>query len=434
MLLDTKMVALCLLVLMLAAVSYGDRAQPFKGDKVIRVTPKDEVQLSVVSGLEDHPTIKVSFWKEAMKPGMDADIHVPAKYYSKLVKYLHSKGIEFVIQIFDVQTEVEMEEVNLGRAGGFFSRYQRLEAIEQEMRRLAGQPSQASVRMFSVGNSYEGRPQNALEIKGKPSYNKPVFFMNCGIHSREWVTPPTCMYIISQLINKYGKDNGVTAVLDKMDFVIMPVLNVDGYVYTWRGSSRQYRFWRKTRKPSGSGGGWWQQSKRCVGTDPNRNWGHKWGLPGASSDPCSDTYRGTSAFSEVETQNVANYMQGLGGRLKGYMDIHAYSQLWMIPWGYKTTPASDHAELMRVSKAGVDAIRNSGYGTRYRYGASSVIIYKNSGGSKDYTYGELGVKYSFALELRDTGRHGFLLPPNQIIPTGIETFNGVMAMAREMRV
>merc|ERR550519_2366399 len=102
-----------LLVLMLVAASYGDQEKPFKGDKVIRVTTK------------------VSFWKEAMKPGMDADIHVPAKFYSKLVKYLHSNGIQFVIQIFDVQTEVEMEEVNLGRAGGFFSNYQRLDAIER---------------------------------------------------------------------------------------------------------------------------------------------------------------------------------------------------------------------------------------------------------------------------------------------------------------
>jgi hypothetical protein len=59
---------------------------------------------------------------------------------------------------------------------------------------------------------------------------------------------------------------------------------------------------------------------------------------------------------------------------------------------------------------------------------------ENSGGSKDYTYGQLGIKYSFALELRDRGRYGFLLPPNQIIPTGIETFNGILAMAREMRV
>jgi len=63
-----------------------------------------------------------------------------------------------------------------------------------------------------------------------------------------------------------------------------------------------------------------------------------------------------------------------------------------------------------------------------------VFADQNSGGSKDYTYGALKIKYSFALELRDRGRYGFLLPANQIVPTGIETFEGIKVMAREMRL
>ena len=35
------------------------------------------------------------------------------------------------------------------------------------------------------------------------------------------------------MTQRYGKDSSVTALLDKMDFVILPVLNVDGYAYTW---------------------------------------------------------------------------------------------------------------------------------------------------------------------------------------------------------
>lgn len=34
------------------------------------------------------------------------------------------------------------------------------------------------------------------------------------------------------MLNKYGKDASVTAMVDKMDWVIMPVLNVDGYEYS----------------------------------------------------------------------------------------------------------------------------------------------------------------------------------------------------------
>lgn len=36
-----------------------------------------------------------------------------------------------------------------------------------------------------------------------------------------------------QLVSRYPVDNSVKEVLNKVDFVILPVLNVDGYVYTW---------------------------------------------------------------------------------------------------------------------------------------------------------------------------------------------------------
>lgn len=43
-----------------------------------------------------------------------------------------------------------------------------------------------------------------------------------------------------------------------------------------------------------------------------------------------------------------------------------------------------------------------------------------SGASADYSYDVTGVKYSFAIELRDTGNYGFVLPPSQIYPSGVE--------------
>ena len=58
----------------------------------------------------------------------------------------------------------------------------------------------------------------------------------------------------------------------------------------------------------------------------------------------------------------------------------------------------------------------------------------NSGSTKDWAYGFLGVKYAFALELRDTGRYGFALPANQIMPTGMETFAAIKAMGNALRL
>ena len=39
-----------------------------------------------------------------------------------------------------------------------------------------------------------------------------------------------------------------------------------------------------------------------------------------------------------------------------------------------------------------------------------------SGASDDWYKGVLNARFAYTVELRDTGRHGFVLPANQIIP------------------
>ena len=72
------------------------------------------------------------------------------------------------------------------------------------------------------------------------------------------------------------------------------------------------------------------------------------------------------------------------------------------------------------------------HGTIYKSGQISEVIYLASGSSGDWAHEKLGIKYSFALELRDLGQYGFLLPVNQIKPTVEETFAGMVAMAHEV--
>ena len=72
------------------------------------------------------------------------------------------------------------------------------------------------------------------------------------------------------------------------------------------------------------------------------------------------------------------------------------------------------------------------HGTVFKSGAIAKIIYQASGSSVDYAHSKLGIKYSYALELRDRGRFGFMLPVNEIEPAVKETFAGVEAMANEI--
>lgn len=397
----------------------------FKGDRVVRATPTNKVQLQFLARLEDNDDLDLDFWTHPSHVGGGVDIHVKVSNYPRLAKLLNSQGITFTILIPDVQGLVDNENPppRAAFAGGFdYQRYNRLEQIEAEMQRLATAYPSLAKMVLEFGKSYEGRTLSALKISSNPGAGRKAFFINCGIHAREWVTPATCMIMIRQMLNKYGKDASVTAMVDKMDWVIMPVLNVDGYEY----SHTRHRMWRKTRSPN--------PGSSCVGTDPNRNWNANWGGVGSSSSPCSDTYHGNRPFSEIEVFNVARYLYKNRHNFIGYMDIHAYSQLWMTPWGSTKTYPKDYPEMKRVSDIAVNALYNAGYRTTYRVGPSSIIIYENSGGTKDWVYKTLGTTYTFALELRDQGRYGFLLPTNQIMPTGMETFAAIKAMAAAIKI
>lgn len=36
-----------------------------------------------------------------------------------------------------------------------------------------------------------------------------------------------------QAVRTYGSEIQITELLNKLDFYILPVLNIDGYIYTW---------------------------------------------------------------------------------------------------------------------------------------------------------------------------------------------------------
>jgi hypothetical protein len=43
-------------------------------------------------------------------------------------------------------------------------------------------------------------------------------------------------------------------------------------------------------------------------------------------------------------------------------------------------------------------------GTRYVHGSIAAVIYVGSGGTVDWTYGTANIIFSYAVELRDTGK------------------------------
>lgn len=72
---------------------------------------------------------------------------------------------------------------------------------------------------------------------------------------------------------------------------------------------------------------------------------------GSSNFECSATYMGSKPASEIEIKNMQDHVSAIRDRVKVFMDVHAYSQYWMYPYGHSDVllPADDD-ELVRVFK------------------------------------------------------------------------------------
>ncbi|XP_074840305.1 carboxypeptidase A2 [Carettochelys insculpta] len=398
--------------------------ETFVGDQVLRVKASNEEDIKKLQLLETLEHLQLDFWLRPSKPALPVDIRVPFASLQALKVFLESHHIKYSILLEDLQVAVDKEKQEMinnqprerGTNNFNYGAYHPLESIYAALDDLAAEyPSLVSKQ--TIGESYEKRPMYILKFS-TGGINRPAIWLDAGIHAREWITQATALWIAEKIASEYGSNPSVTSLLDRMDIFLLVVTNPDGYAFTHTNN----RMWRKTRsKNSGS---------PCIGVDPNRNWDAGFGGPGSSNNPCSDSYRGPSANSEVEVKNVVNFIKS-HGQIKAFLTLHSYSQLLLYPFGYKCTNPADNEELDAVGRAAASSLKSL-YGTVYEVGTICSTIYQASGGSIDWTY-DYGIKYSFAFELRDTGHYGFLLPASQIIPTAEETWLGLLTIMEHVR-
>ncbi|XP_029289503.1 carboxypeptidase A5 [Cottoperca gobio] len=395
--------------------------ETFEGHQVLRIVAKDEIQLSLVKNLEDMVDFELDFWRGVTDVATPVDVRVPFHSLQSVKIHLESQGIEYSIMIQDLQVMLDEEQEEIESAARVaeprstdsfdLSRYHPINEIYNFQDMLVAENPNL-VSKIVIGQSYQGRPLNVLKFSTGGT-NRPAIWLDTGIHSREWVTQASGTWFAKKIVTDYGRDPAMTAILNKMDIFLEIVTNPDGYYY----SHTSNRMWRKTRKPN--------PGTSCVGVDPNRNWDAGFGGAGASGNPCSETYRGPKAHSESEVKSIVDFVKA-HGNIKAFVSIHAYSQMLLYPYGYTRTPAKHQTELHNLAKKAITDLASL-YGTRYRYGSIINTIYQASGGTIDWTY-EQGIKYSYTFELRDTGRYGFILPANQIVPTATETWLALMAI------
>lgn len=83
------------------------------------------------------------------------------------------------------------------------------------------------VSVEEIGTSYEGRGISMIKI-GAGSSDNPIILVDGGIHAREWISPAFVTYLIQELVENEDNRN----MIESTNWLIIPVLNPDGYEYT----------------------------------------------------------------------------------------------------------------------------------------------------------------------------------------------------------
>ncbi|XP_068840888.1 carboxypeptidase B2 isoform X2 [Capricornis sumatraensis] len=374
-------------VLVAAVLFCGEHAFAFQRGQVLSALPRTSRQVQALQNVTT--TYEIVLWQpvtaEYIVKGYEVHFFVNASDVSNVKAHLNASGIPFRVLVENVEDLIRQQTSNdtisPRASSSYYEQYHSLNEIYSWIEVMTERYPDM-VEKIHIGSSYEKYPLYVLKV---------TYY--------------------------YGKEKMHTNLLKNMDFYIMPVVNVDGYDYTWKKD----RMWRKNRS--------FHEKNACVGTDLNRNFASKhWCGEGASSSSCSEIYCGTYPESEPEVKAVADFLRRNIKHIKAYISMHSYSQKIVFPYSYSRSRSKDHEELSLVAQEAVYAMENIHRNIRYTHGSGSESLYLAPGGSDDWIY-DLGIKYSFTIELRDKGKYGFLLPESYIRPTCSEALAAVAKIA-----
>lgn len=259
----------------------------------------------------------------------------------------------------------------------------------------------------SIGKTQEGRDIWSLRISenlNEASTKPGIIFMG-GHHAREHLSVETPLRLTQRLLKEYASNNAdAKRLIASRDIHIIPAVNPDGLEYDISGTS--YKSWRKNRFPNSNG---------TFGVDLNRNYGFMWGTGGSSANPSSDTYKGTTPFSENETKAIKAYVEA-NENINILLSFHTFSELILYPWGHKYASIEKEADLKVHQTMAKTMSKSNGYTPQ-----QSSQLYIASGDTTDWSYGQLGIfSFTFELDPKNVFGMGTFYPGDEIIPAVVE--------------
>jgi len=269
--------------------------------------------------------------------------------------------------------------------GSMLGNYTLLEAIAQ-MDTLRNMYPDFVSEKDSIGTSIEGRTIWAFKVSDYPSVDEdePEVLYTGLTHAREPVSMMNLFFFVRWLCENYSSDPTAEFLVNHREMWFVPIINPDGYVYNETIAPNGGGMHRKNRRPN-------PDNSNCnngtqQGIDLNRNYSYNWGADnsGSSGNPSSSTYRGTSAFSDPETEAISNFI--LARQFKNVLHYHTYSNVLIHSWGDGTFP--DEPDLSTLREIGAEMTRENGYAVGT---GTETIGYGVNGDAVDWTYGTAGL-------------------------------------------
>ncbi|OBA19591.1 Zn-dependent exopeptidase [Metschnikowia bicuspidata var. bicuspidata NRRL YB-4993] len=311
----------------------------------------------------------------------------------------------------------------------FFKQFRPLSSINAWLA-LLQQTYPDIITLETIGQTYEGRPLQVVHLL-IPSDNtshdeKRTIVVTGGVHAREWISVSSVLYGIYEILNHFESNPDNWRELAKLDFLFIPVLNPDGYEYSWSTD----RLWRKNRQPAAG-----SEDSQCRGIDIDHSYDFHW-TP-SSDSICGEDYAGSHPFEAYELKVWDTYLNRTneGHKIWGYIDLHSYSQEILIPYAYSCEHRPrDEENLIELAYGISKAIRLTS-GKYYSVlpacidRDSDLIPDMGAGTALDYMYHQKSY-WAYQIKLRDNGSQGFLLPAKYIVPVGKEISAGLKVFCK----